>query len=92
MKRRTALAMVASGGLFVVGGCDDSAIREQRFLETVKDEAKGIRDAYDTLESQVGEFRTRDWREVVPDVESAMSELQKAIRSLEASLEPPPVD
>jgi hypothetical protein len=39
---------------------------------------KGVSDAIDGLESVVGRFGGENWRDVVPDVESASSEARDA--------------
>jgi len=88
MDRRTAVGMVAMGGLMLASGCDDDAIREHEFVQALRDDVKRVREAYDSLEGEVGEFETRNWQEVVPEVQSTLSNLEDAIKALEGRLDP----
>ncbi len=52
----------------------------------VQDSLKALSDAIDGLESDIGRFESENWREVVPDVESASGEVRDAFDKLRQEL------
>jgi hypothetical protein len=89
MDRRQILALLATAGCALTTGCDDdSDARQERLMNNVKNSAGDIRSALDTLKSTVKGFETQDWRDVVKDVEDNVSDLDKAVTSLEDIFDP----
>lgn len=52
----------------------------------VQDALKGLSSAIDSLESEVGNFETEDWKEVVPEVNNAATEVRDAFDRLRRAL------
>jgi hypothetical protein len=52
----------------------------------VQDALKALSDAINGLESDVGRFEGENWKEVVPDVESASTEIRDAFDKLRQEL------
>jgi hypothetical protein len=75
-----------------ISGCDDSAMREVEFSKMIRGGAAEVKNALETVESNVNEFETKNWRDVVPEVQSSLSELRVAVEDLEKMLEPPDVN
>lgn len=91
MNRRQFAVSVATAGLLI--GCDT----EQKPAATatllnnseVQDAMKAVDSAIDDLESNVGSFEDENWREVVPEVQSAASNVRDAFDNLRRALQVP---
>jgi uncharacterized coiled-coil DUF342 family protein len=63
-----------------------------RAADDVRDNAERLTQASDELEASVGRLSDENWREVVPDVEGASSDVDDAQEALKASVDDLPDD
>ena len=86
--RRTMLGATAAACAVALTGCDDDTLREAEFLKMVKDLADDVDKAVDAIESTVGDFDLRNWREVVGNLRTDVENLRDSVDKLKQSLEP----
>ena len=88
-RRQAVLALLGAGTLFIAG-CDSESKPDATATllnnENVHQAMKGVVDALETLEGDVDEFSTTNWREVVPNVEGATTNLRDAVDALRKEL------
>lgn len=88
--RRHLLAWIALGPALALAGCDSEPTPSTTATvfnkEEVHEAMKGVMDAVETLEGDVDDFRTTNWREVVPQVESGVADLRSAVDKLREEL------
>lgn len=86
-RRRLALMLPAA---VLLAGCDTDQKPDHAATllnnSGVQDAVKALSDAIDGLESEVGRFENENWKEVVPSVESASSEVRDAFDKLRQEL------
>lgn len=78
---------------FVITGCDN----DQKPAATptllnnggVQDALKALADAVDTMESDVGDFESESWRDVVPKVTESAADVSSAFQALRRALSVP---
>ncbi len=88
MNRRHFTLLLPTVGL--LAGCDiDQEPSHSATLlnnEGVQEALKALEDAIDTLEGDVGRFEGENWRDVVPDVEAAATDIRDAFDRLRNEL------
>ena len=88
MNRRQFAISLSAAGLLI--GCDSeqkpSATATLPNNGEVQDAMKALDSAIGDLESDVGSFDSDNWREVVPEVESAASDVRGAFEDLRRAL------
>jgi hypothetical protein len=82
------LSWIALGSPLILTGCDSEPSTTATVFnkEEIDRAMKDVVDALDTLEGDVDEFKTTNWREVVPEVESGVADLRNAIEKLKEEL------
>ncbi len=87
-RRQFAITLLPAAGLLI--GCDDNqkpaATATLLNNKEVQDAMKAVDSAIGDLEGDVGRFEGENWRDVVPDVESAAAEIRDAFASLRRAL------
>lgn len=91
MNRRQFAVSLSAAGL--LAGCDTdqkpAATATLLNSSQVQDAMKAVESAIGDLESDVGRFDDENWREVVPDVESAAADVRDAFEKLRSALQVP---
>lgn len=84
--RRALVLAVATSGLAALAACsrDDGPNVQATAdnFEKVKSKVGDLETAVDSLMQSVGRFDDDNWREVVPDVQSAASEVESVLADL----------
>ena len=86
VSRRTVLSLAALGSSLIFVGCDSAPSGTVFNKEEIDGAMKDLMDALETLEGDVDEFQTTNWREVVPEVERGIADLRGAIEKLRGEL------
>jgi len=91
VERRKAFSVIASGAaLLALAGCDaedkPSATATVLNNENVHEAMKSVEEALDSLESNVDDFSTTNWKEVVPEVEVSVADLRQSLNQLKKEL------
>jgi hypothetical protein len=90
MERRTFAALAGASLLLGMAGCDEepkpSPTATLLDNDKVHEAMKNLVDAVDARESDVGDFDSENWREVVPNVKTAASEVSDAVDELRKAL------
>jgi hypothetical protein len=90
MERRQAIFTLLGAGSLLTAGCDSEEKPDATATllnnENVHKAMKAVVDAVETLESDVDEFSSTNWREVVPNVENATVDLRDAVDTLRKEL------
>lgn len=90
MLNRRDFAIAAFASSFALAGCDSEPKPSPSATLTnnsaVHEAVKVLVDAASSLESAVGQFEDNSWREVVPEVEGASSDVASAVSRLRTAL------
>jgi hypothetical protein len=90
MNRRAFSALIPGALLLVLSGCDEEPTPSSTATLTNNEEVhqamKSVVTALESLESNVDDFDTTNWREVVPEVKNDAEELRAAVDSLRSAL------
>ncbi len=90
MDRRHAVMAMTGAVAILSPGCESESKPDSTATlfnrEGVHNAMQGLVTALETLESDVDGFQTTNWREVVPEVESAVIDLRSAVEELQKEL------
>jgi hypothetical protein len=85
-RRRAVLIMTGAAGILATG-CEPTPYETPEHTQAVKDRCYRMSKTLEGLESEVGEFQTKDWQEVVPKVSDSVAELRTALDELKTTLD-----
>jgi len=87
--RRSVLSLLLVGGILPLSGCDEQEVVPLQYRQRLEDQAKALREAIEALASEIDNFDTDNWREVVPDVQEGIRTVLDELKTLEETIEPP---
>jgi hypothetical protein len=88
MRRRGFFLCLAGGGVVALAGCNDEAARERVLVDSLKDHVLEVRNAYDSVASEIEDFDIKRWRNSLNEIQGAMKSLKKNIEDLQDALDP----
>jgi hypothetical protein len=87
LERRQLFGLLAAS-CAVLAGCEEKPSSNQAYRENIRLHVARVKTALEVLRSSADYFATMNWREVVPEVQANISDLEKAVSELENSIEP----
>ena len=88
--RRSVLTALLAASLLTLSGCESeskpSAGATLVNREAIHKAVNALVEATDSLARSVGDFDTEDWKDVVPDVQTAASNVTAAVLELKRAL------
>jgi outer membrane murein-binding lipoprotein Lpp len=90
-RREFAIAAISSAGLLAGCDTDQKPASTATLLNNseVQQALQSLSAAIDGLETEVGNFQSEDWRDVVPEVDSASANVRDAFNGLRKALGAP---
>jgi len=85
---RRRLFGVRATGCAVLAGCEEKPSSDKPYRENIGVHVEWVKNALQVLRSSADDFATDNWREVVPEVQKNIADLEQAVSELENSIEP----
>ena len=85
---RRRLFGVLAAGCAVLDGCEEKPSSNNPYRENIRVHVERVKNALQVLRSSADDFATDNWRDVVPEVQKNISDLEQAVSELENSIEP----
>jgi hypothetical protein len=86
LERRRMFGALAAG-CAVLFGCGEKHSNDEAYRENIRAHVARVKTVLQLLRSSADDFATMSWRDVVPEVQENISDLEQAVSELEHSIE-----